>query len=319
MKVVIPGGSGHVGGILARAFRASGDDVVVLSRGVGEGSVAWDGRTLGPWAATIDGADVVINLAGRSVNCRYGADNRAEILRSRLESTRVVGEAIAQARQPPRVWLQASTATIYAHRYDAPNDEVSGMVGNGPGEPYTWHFSIDVATAWEQALDNALTPRTRKVAMRTAIVMAPESGGPFHTLYNVARLGLGGAIGDGRQFVSWIHDTDLVRATRWLIERADISGVVNLAAPNPLPYVDFMRALRRACGMPLALPAAKWMIEVAMWLLQSESELVLKSRRVVPGRMLANGFTFEYPEWPAAARELVSRSREGTARPARRT
>ena len=315
MKVVIPGGSGHVGGILTRAFRASGDDVIVLSRGGGEGSVVWDGRTLGPWAATIDGADVVINLAGRSVNCRYHAENRAEILRSRLESTRVVGEAIAQARQPPRVWLQASTATIYAHRYDAPNDEVSGMVGNGPSEPYTWHFSIDVATAWEQALDNALTPRTRKVAMRTAIVMAPGRGGPFHALYNVARFGLGGPIGDGRQFVSWIHDRDLVRATRWLIERNDISGVVNLAAPNPLPYIELMRALRRACGATLALPATKWMIEIAMWLLQSESELVLKSRRVAPGRLLAKGFSFDYPEWPVAARDLVNRSVQGAREP----
>jgi uncharacterized protein (TIGR01777 family) len=315
VKVVIPGGSGHVGGILTRAFRASGDDVIVLSRGGGEGSVVWDGRTLGPWAATIDGADVVINLAGRSVNCRYHAENRAEILRSRLESTRVVGEAIAQARQPPRVWLQASTATIYAHRYDAPNDEVSGMVGNGPSEPYTWHFSIDVATAWEQALDNALTPRTRKVAMRTAIVMAPGRGGPFHALYNVARFGLGGPIGDGRQFVSWIHDRDLVRATRWLIERNDISGVVNLAAPNPLPYIELMRALRRACGATLALPATKWMIEIAMWLLQSESELVLKSRRVAPGRLLAKGFSFDYPEWPVAARDLVNRSVQGAREP----
>ena len=139
--------------------------------------------------------------------------------------------------------------------------------------------------------------------------MAPGSGGPFHALYNVARFGLGGRIGDGRQFVSWIHDADLVRATRWLIERNDIGGVVNLAAPNPLPYIDYMRALRRACGATLALPAATWMIEIAMWLLQSESELVLKSRRVVPQRLLANGFTFEYPEWPSAARDLVSRSR----------
>jgi uncharacterized protein (TIGR01777 family) len=309
VKIVIPGGSGHVGGILARAFRASGDDVIVLSRGGGEGSIPWDGRTLGPWSAAIDGADVVINLAGRSVNCRYHAANRMEIMQSRVESTRIVGEAIARATQPPGVWLQASTATIYAHRYDAANDEATGIVGNGPGEPDTWHFSIDVATAWERALDEARTPHTRKVAMRTAIVMSPGRGGPFHTLYNVARLGLGGRIGDGRQFVSWIHDADLVRATRWLIEREDVSGAVNLAAPNPLPYVEFMRALRRACGMPLALPATKWMIEMAMLLLRSESELVLKSRRVVPGRLLANGFTFQYPEWPEAARELVSRSR----------
>src|SRR6202140_5786016 len=183
MKIVIPGGSGQVGTVLARKFRAGGHEVVVLSRQPGKGvwrTVAWDGETLGDWVAEFEGADAIINLAGQSVQCRYTAKNRKIITDSRLKSTRVVGDAIAQAWKPPRVWLQASTATIYAHRFDAPNDEASGIVGNGPGEPYTWHFSIDVATAWEQELENALTPRTRKVAMRTAIVMAPGRGGAFH-------------------------------------------------------------------------------------------------------------------------------------------
>jgi uncharacterized protein (TIGR01777 family) len=198
--------------LLARAFRSDGHDVVVLSRqpaarGDGWREVAWDGESLiGEWPQEIDGCDVVINLAGRSVNCRYTPDNRRQILESRVRSTRVVGEAIAQAARPPRVWLQASTATIYVHRYDAPNDEVTGLIGgHEPGTPPTWQFSIDVARYWEHALTVAATPRTRKVAMRAAMIMSPDRGGIFDTLYGLVRRGLGGRAGDGKQFVSWIH------------------------------------------------------------------------------------------------------------------
>ena len=212
MKVVIPGGSGQVGTILARALRARGHDVVVLSRGDG----SWDGESLGPWAREIDGADVVINLAGRSVNCRYNPANREAIMQSRLRSTRVVGQAIAAAARPPRVWLQASTATIYAHRYDAPNDEATGIIGGGePNAPDTWRFSIDVVTSWERELDAAVTPRTRKVKLRSAVVLSPDRGGIFDTLLTLVRRGLGGASGNGKQYVSWVHDADFVRAIEW--------------------------------------------------------------------------------------------------------
>ena len=270
--------------------------------------VAWDAESPGPWTRELDGADVVVNLAGRSVNCRYTPDNRRAIQDSRVNSTRVVGEAIAGAARPPRVWLQMSTATIYAHRYDAPNDEATGIIGGAePGAPDTWRFSIDVATSWERALAAAATPRTRKVALRAAVVMSPDRGGPFDLLLRLVRFGLGGQAGHGRQYVSWIHDRDFVRAVYWLIEHDKVDGAVNLAAPHPLPNAGFMRALREAWGMRLGLPASAWMLEVGTWLLRTETELVLKSRRVVPGRLVQEGFAFEFPRWPEAARDLCGR------------
>jgi len=312
VKVVIPGGSGQVGAVLARAFHATGDDVVVLSRHTGTAAwrvVRWDARTLGDWTREIDGADVVINLAGRSVNCRYNQENRREITESRVDSTRVVGEAIACAGRPPRVWLQASTATIYAHSYDAANDERTGILGgNEPDAPDTWRFSIDVATAWEKALGAVETPRTRKVAMRSAMTMSPDRGGVFDTLLGLVRRGLGGLAGDGRQFVSWIHDQDFIRAVEFLIE-GDLSGPVNLAAPEPLPNADFMRALCEAWCVRFGLRASRLMIELGSWALRTESELVLKSRRVVPGQLLEAGFVFKFPAWPEAARDLCRRWR----------
>jgi uncharacterized protein (TIGR01777 family) len=256
----------------------------------------------------MEAADVVINLAGRSVDCRYTHSNREVIRTSRLDSTRVVGEAIANASRPPWVWLQASTATIYAHRYDAANDEQTGVIGgNEPDSPDTWRFSIGVATAWERALNEADTPRTRKVLMRSAMTMSPDHGGIFDVLLRLVRFGMGGRVGDGRQFVSWIHDQDFVAAVLWLIDHEELSGPVNLASPNPLPYSQFMAALRSERGVPVGIPATKWMVEIGTFLLRTESELVLKSRRVVPTRLLKSRFRFQYPTWPEAARDLCRR------------
>ena len=308
MKVVIPGGSGQVGTILARALHGDGHDVLVLSRCPGPRPwrvAAWDGATPGGWQRDVDGSDVVINLTGRSVNCRYTPANRRQILESRVASTRLVGEAIARAARPPRVWLQASTATIYAHRYDRANDERSGMLGGDePRAPGSWRFSVDVARAWERAFDDAMTVRTRKVALRSAMTLSPDRGGVFDTLLGLVRHGLGGKAGDGHQFMSWIHHEDFVAAVRWLIDRDDIEGVVNVAAPNPLPNADFMRTLRDASGASVGLPASRWMLEMGAVFLRTETELILKSRRVVPARLLEHGFTFRYPNWSDAARDL---------------
>jgi uncharacterized protein len=286
---------------------------VVLSRGAGARagrSVAWDGATVGDWARELDGADAVINMAGRSVNCRYTAANRREILESRVQSTRAVGEAIGRCARPPRVWLQASTATIYAHRYDDANDERTGIIGGGEsGAPETWRFSIDVARAWEDALRDAHVPSTRKVLLRSAVTMSPDTGGPFAVLLGLVRRGLGGTTGDGRQFVSWVHHEDFVRAVTWLIDHDEIDGVVNVAAPEPLPNADFMRALRLAWGAPLGVPVRGWLLELGAALMRTETELVLKSRRVVPARLLDAGFEFHYSQWPAAARHLVAAAR----------
>jgi len=310
MKVVLPGGSGQVGGLLARAMRARGDEVVVIGRGSGDGVVAWDGRTLGPWQHELDGADVVVNLAGRSVNCRYTEANLAEMMSSRVDSTRVVGQAIAACARPPRVWLQMSTATIYAHRLDAPNDERTGILGGAePGVPAYWKLSVDIATAWERAQAEADTPHTRKVALRSSMVMSPDRDGIFDTLLGLARKRVGGAIAGGRQYVSWIHDRDFVRAIDFLIARDDLDGAVNVASPNPVPQRELMAALREAAGIRLGLPATAWMARLGAVFLRTDAELVLKSRRVVPGRLLEAGFAFEMPDWPAAARDLVARGR----------
>ena len=313
MKVVIPGGSGQIGTVLARTFHGQGHDVVVLSRRPDARPwrvVAWDGATLDAWQREIDGCEVVINMAGRSVNCRYTAVNREAILQSRVQSTRVVGQAIAQAARPPRVWLQASTATIYAHRYDGPNDEYSGMLGGEELDaPDSWRFSIDVARAWERAFEEAVTGRTRKVALRSAMTMSPDPGGVFDTLLGLTRRGLGGSAGDGRQFVSWIHHEDFVAALQWLIDHDDIEGVVNVASPNPLTNAAFMRTLRDACHIPFGLPASRWMLEIGAIFMRTETELLLKSRRVVPARLLEQGFQFTYPNWSDAAGDLCYQSK----------
>ena len=313
MKVVIPGGTGQVGALLSRALRTDGHDVVLVGRDARRGhrTVVWDGRTLGPWARELDGADAVINLAGRSVNCRYTDANRKEMMSSRVDSTRAVGLAIAEAARPPRVWLQMSTATIYAHRFDAANDEATGLVGGDePDAPAAWRFSIDIAQAWERAQAQAATPATRKVALRAAMVMSPDRGGIFDVLLGLTRRGLGGTIAGGRQWMSWIHERDFARAVALLIERDDISGPVNLAAPGPLPQREFMAALRAAWGTRVGLPVTRWMAAIGAFFLRTDTELTFKSRRVVPGRLRDAGFTFEFPEWPAAAADLVARWRQ---------
>ena len=270
----------------------------------------WDASSAGDWQRELDGCDVVINLAGRSVNCRYTAANRREILQSRVVATQLVGKAIADAMRPPAVWLQASTATIYAHRFDAPNDEYSGVLGGGePRAPSTWRFSIDVARAWEREFDAAVTRHTRKIALRSALTLSPDSGGIFDTLLGLVRRGLGGTAGRGDQFVSWVHEEDFVAAVRWLIDRSDIHGIVNVAAPNPLPNAAFMRTLREAWGASFGLPASKWMLEIGAVFMRTETELILKSRRVVPARLLDQGFTFAYPHWRDAADDLCRRWR----------
>lgn len=271
--------------------------------------VAWDGKHLGEWAREIEGAAAVINLAGRSVNCRYSPANRRLIKDSRVNSARVIGEAIRKASCPPPVWLQMSTATIYAHRYDAPNDETNGILGgNEPGVPETWRFSIDVARAWEEAALAAKPAWTRLVLLRSAMVMSPDPGGVFATLSRLVKIGLGGKHGDGRQYISWIHETDFVRAIELLIANDSVHGPVNLSAPNPLPDADFMTALRKAWGIPIGLPATNWMLEIGTFFLRTETELILKSRRVTPGLLAASGFKFEYSDWPAAAKALVTSS-----------
>jgi uncharacterized protein (TIGR01777 family) len=313
LRIVIPGGSGQVGTILSRYFHNQEHDVVVLARSTSSAPwrvVKWDGENLGEWASELEYADVVINLAGRSVNCRYTAANRVAVKESRTRTTALLGRAIRQSAHPPRLWMNASTATIYRHSYDRPMDEETGEIGgNEPDAPDTWNFSIDVATSWEAAFFEAPTPDTRKIALRSAMVMSPDRGGVFDALLRLVRFGVGGTAGSGRQFISWIHDVDFLSAVEFLISRDQLEGCVNLSSPNPVSNRDFMRTLRGVWGTRIGLPVTKWMLEIGAIFLRTETELVLKSRRVIPSRLIKAGFQFRFPDWAAAAQDLVARWR----------
>jgi uncharacterized protein (TIGR01777 family) len=226
-----------------------------------------------------------------------------------------VGEAIARVGRPPKVWLQMSTATIYADARsradDLPHDEANGILGGEePDVPLYWEYSVRIARRWEQAQADADTPGTRRVALRTAMVMTPDRGGVFDYLSWMARLGLGGPVAGGRQYVSWVHGEDFVRAVLFLIEREDLEGPVNVAAPDPVSQRDLMQSLRGAWGRRAGLPATRLMAEVGALALRTDTELLLKSRRVVPGRLLDAGFAFTYPTWSAATTNLVEQARK---------
>lgn len=313
LRIVLPGGSGQIGQVLASYFQERGHHITILTRGPYTApwqTVHWDGENLGPWTEHLEGADVCINLAGRSVNCRYRPANRQAIYDSRISTTHLLNRAIANLADPPKVWLNASTATIYRHVFDRPMDDVTGELGgNEPGAPNKWNFSIRVAKDWEAAFFETPTPRTRKVAMRSAIVFSAQAGNPFVIYSNLVRLGLGGTQGNGRQFISWIHDQDFARAVEFLMARDDLAGPINIASPNPLPNREFMELLREAWDMPNGLPAPAPLLEIAAFFHRTETELLLKSRRVIPSRLLDAGFQFEYPNWPAAAADLAQQWR----------
>ena len=325
-KIVLAGGSGFLGQLLAGHLQARGWEPVVLTRKPSPKArfreVAWDARTVGDWARELDGAEAVINLAGRSVNCRFTPENRKLVMDSRVDSTRVIGEAVARCAQPPRVWLNSGTATIYRHTFGAAHDESSVDFSTTPEVHDA--FSVEVAHAWERAFDQALKewqagrlpdcgsrdgcPTTRQVTLRISLVFGTVPGGVVQIMRRLARCGLGGRMGSGKQFVSWIHEEDFCRAVEWILEHEDLRGPVNVAAPQPVPNAEMMRLFRRACGgPPFGLPAEEWMLEVGAFFLRTETELMLKSRRVVPGKLLANGFAFRFPEMSGALEDLEQR------------
>lgn len=314
MKIIIPGGMGQIGNILRRHWEAAGHDVWILSRSTNSASakvVHWDGKSLSGWERHFEGADVIVNLAGRTVNCRYSEQNLKEMMDSRVESTLAIGNAIGSIDNPPQLWLQMSTATIYSHRFDSPNDELTGEIGGSePDAPTYWKRSIEIAQAWEATLSHFELPHTRKVALRSAMVMSPDDDGVFSVLSKMTRWGLGGPIAGGQQYVSWIHEFDFVRALDFLIDDQSLSGPINLTAPSPLPQRQFMSELRAAMGVSIGLPATQLMAEVGAFVLRSDTELLLKSRRVVPTRLAQAGFQFEFPKWSLAAKELTHRKND---------
>ena len=320
LRIVIPGGSGQVGRMLARFFQERGHHVTVLTRGPYSApwqTVFWDGVELGPWVETLEGADVCIHLSGRSINCRYTSRTRRELYDSRIGPTLLLHRAFATLANPPRLWMNASSATIYRHALDRDMDEATGELGGNDHPsghelisrrrraPAKWNWTTQLVKDWEAAFFSAETPSTRKIALRTSLVFGPESGSVFAVLSRLVRVGLGGTQGNGGQYVSWIHETDFARALEFLIAHEEIAGPVNLAAPHPLPNREFMAALREAWEMPNGLPAPTPLIVIGTFLMRTEPELILKSRRVVPGRLLQPGFEFEFPAWPEAAADLV--------------
>jgi uncharacterized protein len=311
-KIVIAGGSGFIGQAVAEYF-GKDNEIVVLSRHVkdvnnsyGKKSISlanhnvrnvhWNAKDIGDWAKEIDGADLVINLAGKSVNCRYTKKNRQEIFDSRTNSTKAIGQAIANATVPPKLWINAASATIYRHATDRPQDEQTGEIQND--------FSVQVCKLWEQTFFKCRTPFTRKVALRMAVTLG--AGGVMIPYFNLLKFALGGRQGSGRQMYSWVHVHDVCRMIAWAFEHNEVEGVYNCSSPYPVTNTAFMQTLRKVTGHKIGLPAFEWMLKIGAAIIGTETELILKSRWVVSTKALKAGFTFQYPKLNNAFQQIIS-------------
>jgi hypothetical protein len=302
-KIIIPGGSGFLGQSLAAYLSTEGYEIVILSRKASPSAnnisyQVWDGENLGEWAKSFEGAEAIINLAGRTVNCRYTPQNKQEIYDSRLKSTAIIGEAIKQCTEAPKLWMNSSSATIYRHALDRPMDEETGEYGEG--------FSVNVCQKWEKTFNEIKLPHTRKIALRMSIVLGKE-GGAMQPLNNLVKFGLGGTQGKGNQYMSWIHEKDLHEMFLWMIKNEDLEGAFNCAAPNPITNQYFLKTLRKAHKQSIGLPATKWMLEIGAWMIGTETELILKSRRVIPKRAIDKGFEFKFSHIEEALQDLVAK------------
>lgn len=309
-KIILAGGTGFLGNALKDYFEAKGFVVVTLSRSAmtqkftqsevevrkrNKDTTYWNGKDLGEWTKHLEDAEVLINLAGKSVDCRYTNENKAAILRSRIDSTRVLNLAMEQAIHKPKVFLNASTATIYVHAETTINTEETGVIGDD--------FSMNIAKSWEKEFYAIVIPGVRKIALRTSIVLG-KNGGAFPKLKTITRLGMGGKQGRGDQFVSWIHIDDFCKAIDFLIN-STLSGSVNVTAPNPKANKDFMRDLRKQLGVSIGISQPVWLLELASTIIKTETELLLKSRYVYPQRLLDAGFQFEYETVEECMKELI--------------
>ena len=292
-KIVIAGGTGFVGQYLTKKFTASGYEVVVISRNKNQAS--WDNTFL--ITEALENAAMLINLAGKSVDCRYNEKNKKEIYDSRIDTTKILGNAIGNCKNPPPIWINSSTATIYRHAEDRPMTESAGEIGTG--------FSVNVATNWEKAFFDFKLPQTRQVALRMAIVLG-SSGGVIKPLKNLVRFGLGGKQGSGKQMFSWIHIEDLFRTIIFVQQHNEVSGVLNTAAPNPVSNKNLMQSLRKHMGVAFGLPAPVWLLKMGAVLIKTETELILKSRWVIPERLSAAGFQFQFPDMDIALKQILS-------------
>ncbi|UOQ65430.1 TIGR01777 family oxidoreductase [Hymenobacter volaticus] len=299
-KIVIAGGTGFLGQHLASHFRTLGCRVIIISRSTVRqpDHVQWDARSIGAWTSELEGAAALINMTGRSVDCRYTDANKQEILSSRVDSTRVLGQAVATCVNPPQVWLNASTATIYAHSdgWQRANTETDGKIGTG--------FSVEVAKAWEAAFWAPETPATRRVVLRASLVLS-TNGGAFPIMTKLAKRGLCTPQGNGYQWISWLHIEDFCRAVEFLINETEQAGTFNICAPTPLTNRDFNALLTQQLRPLIRFPQPAWLLEIGAFLLRTETELILKSRKVVPQRLLDLGFRFRYPTCERAVTNLL--------------
>lgn len=296
MKIIIAGGNGFLGKSLELFFELQGHSVNILTRNPNEpNNIFWDAQNLGSWKEALEDTDVLINMVGKSVDCRYTAKNKKEILESRINSTRVLQQAIDVCKNPPKTWLNASSATIYVHSENELMTETTGIIGDD--------FSMNICKEWEKEFFQTPSQSTRKVALRTSIVLG-NSGGAFPKLKLVTKLGLGGKQGNGRQRVSWIHIEDFCRAVDFIISNKKIQGSINITAPKPISNKEMMDLLRKKYHAPFALPSPKLLLEIASFFLRTETELLLKSRNVYPDRLIEYGFDFKYQDFEKAVQNL---------------
>lgn len=300
-KVVLAGGSGFIGSALVNFYKEKATEVVILTRGksLGHGnvrSVHWNGKDLDKWAEELEGADLLINLTGKNVNCRYNQKNKDEIFNSRVNATAALGKAFSNLRTPPKVWIQSGSATIYRHAQDRPMDEITGELGEG--------FSVDVCNAWEKTYWEQDIPNTRKVLLRIGIVLG-KSDSALPRMLNLARFGLGGKQGNGQQYMSWIHESEVVSIIDWVVNHQEITGTFNCTSPKPLTNADFMRCIRKVCNVPFGVPTPAWLLTVGAWLIGTETELILKSRWVLPRKLQEAGYVFKFPELSVALRDIL--------------
>jgi uncharacterized protein len=300
-KIVLAGGSGYLGSRIAEYFSTKDFEVVILSREQKENktnirTILWDAKSFGTWCNELEGAEVIINLTGESVDCRYNEKNKKLIYSSRLDSTNIIGEAIKRCTYAPKLWINASSATIYRSSFDKPMTEATGEIGND--------FSMDVCKQWEAVFNQHKLTKTRKVILRTSIVLG-NSGGAFVPYKILTRIGLGGVQGSGKQYSSWLHEKDFCRIVEWIIKTPDATGVYNTTAPFPITNQIFMNALRSVLNIPFGIPLPGWLLNIGAVLARTETELLLKSRWVLPERLLNEGFQFEFPKIEDAFADLV--------------
>ena len=300
-KLIIAAGNGFLGNVLIQHFKNKFEEIVILTRGKSEIKnqikyVNWNAKSFSGWEKELENTDVVINLAGKSVDCRYTEKNKTEILASRIDSTKILNEAILQCKNPPKHFINSSTATIYRHSEDKEMDEYTGEIGND--------FSMNVAKTWEKTFYEVETQKTLKTAIRTSIVLG-KNGGAFIPLKRLTQLGLGGKNGNGSQFVSWIHEKDFARAVEFIIEK-ELSGSINVVSPLPVRNEEFMKKLQKEIGIPFGLLISKSMLEIGARIIKTETELVLKSRNVIPKRLTENGFEFQFGDIDKTFKNLLS-------------